>query len=81
MLQRRLPHITVPTMMACAEGDPFDPYPTWNAEWQALGGDMRRSAKPWVVPGARFARLPTGHWPHIEQPTKLADLLVDFFCG
>ena len=81
MLQRRLPHITVPTMMAWAEGDPFEPYPTWNAEWQALGGDMRRSSKPWVIPGARFARLPTGHWPHLEQPTKLADLVLDFFCG
>ena len=53
LLQRRLPRVTVPTMMAWAEGDPFEPYPTWNAEWGSLGGDMRRSSKPWVVPADR----------------------------
>jgi pimeloyl-ACP methyl ester carboxylesterase len=79
MLQRRLPHIRVPSMMAWAEGDPFEPYPTWNAEYEKTGGDPSRSSKPWVIPGARFARLPTGHWPHIEQPAKLSALILDFF--
>lgn len=79
MLQRRLPHITVPTLMAWGEGDVFEPYPTWNKEWDALGGDISRSSKPWVVPGARFVRLPTGHWPHVEQPAKTAELILDFF--
>lgn len=78
MLQRRLPHIRVPSMMAWAEGDPFEPYPTWNAEWQKVDGDVSRSSKPWVIPGARFARLPTGHWPHVEQPAKLSSLILKF---
>jgi pimeloyl-ACP methyl ester carboxylesterase len=81
MLQRRLPHIRVPSMMAWAEGDPFEPYPTWNAEWTKVNGDVSRSSKPWTIPGARFARLPTGHWPHLEQPAKLSALILDFFGG
>jgi pimeloyl-ACP methyl ester carboxylesterase len=81
MLQRRLPQIRVPSIMAWAEGDPFEPYPTWNKEWSDIGGDMRRSSKPWTIPGARFARLPTGHWPHIENPAKLAELVLNFFSG
>ncbi len=79
MLQRRLPHITVPTLMAWGEADVFEPYPTWNEEWESLQGDISRSSKPWVVPGARFARLPTGHWPHLEQPSMTAELILDYF--
>jgi pimeloyl-ACP methyl ester carboxylesterase len=79
MLQRRFAHIRVPSMMAWGEGDRFEPYPTWNAEWAKLDGDVSRSSKPWVIPGARFARLPTGHWPHLEQPAQLSALILDFF--
>ncbi|MSQ71117.1 MAG: alpha/beta hydrolase [Betaproteobacteria bacterium] len=81
MLQRRLPHIAVPSLMAWGEADVFEPYPTWNGEWESLKGDMSRSSKPWIIPGARFVRLPTGHWPHVEQPEKTAGLILDFFAG
>lgn len=78
LLQRRLPLLSVPTLMAFGEGDVFDPYPTWNEEWDALAGDLHRSSKPWTVPGARFARLPTGHFPHIEAPEETAALVREF---
>ncbi len=81
LLQRRLPLISVPTLMAFGEGDVFDPYPTWNEEWDTLNGDLHRSSKPWAVPGARFARLPTGHFPHIEAPDETADLVRAFLQG
>ncbi len=81
MLQRRLPHITVPALMAWGEADFFEPYPTWNAEWDQLGGDITRSSKPWTIPGAKFARLATGHFPHVENPAATAKLLMDFLAG
>ena len=81
MLQRRLPHITVPSLMAWGEADFFEPYPTWNAEWDKVGGDITRSSKPWSIPGAKFARLATGHFPHVENPAATAKLLVDFLAG
>lgn len=81
LLQRRLAHIRVPTLMAFGEGDAVEPYPVWNRQWQALGGDMTRSEMPWVVPGARVERLPTGHYPHLEAPDLTARVLADFLTG
>ncbi len=78
LLHRRLPFITVPTLMLWGEDDPLDPYPTWSAEFDALGGDMHRSSKPWAPPGARFAKLPCGHHPQWELPQQTASLVGDF---
>lgn len=78
MLHRRLPFITVATLMLWGEHDPLDPYPTWSAEFDALAGDMHRSSKPWAPPGARFARLPCGHYPQWELPQQTAALIGDF---
>lgn len=81
VLQRRLAHVGVPTLMAFGEGDVVDPYPTWNRQWEALGGDMTRSDMPWVVPGARVARLPTGHYPHLEAPDLTARVIAEFLAA
>ena len=81
LLQRRLPKITARTLMAWGRGDTMDPWPTWTSEYGALDGDMTRSSKPWVVPGATFALLPTGHAPHWEAPDHVVRLLVEFFAG
>ncbi len=78
MLHRRLPFITVPTLMLWGEHDPLDPYPTWSAQFDALGGDMHRASKPWAPPGARFAKLPCGHHPQWELPRQTAVLISDF---
>lgn len=78
MLHRRLPYLTVPTLMLWGEHDPLDPYPTWSAEFDALGGDMHRSSKPWAPGGARFAKLPCGHHPQWELPQQTAALVGDF---
>ncbi len=79
MLQRRLPFIAVPTLVAWGEADVFEPYPTWNAEWPELKGDVTRSSKPWAPPGAIFRRLPTGHFPHVENPGLTAELILEYF--
>lgn len=33
------------------------------------------------IPGAAYASLPTGHLPHLEEPTTLAALVVNFLDG
>jgi pimeloyl-ACP methyl ester carboxylesterase len=78
MLHRRLPFITVPTLMLWGEHDVLDPYPTWSAEFDALAGDMHRSSKPWAPPGAHFGKLPCGHHPQWELPQQTAALIGDF---
>ncbi len=78
MLHRRLPYITVPTLMLWGEHDPLDPYPTWSAQFDALAGDLHRSSKPWAPPGARFGKLPCGHHPQWELPQQTADLIGEF---
>lgn len=79
MMHRRLPHIAVPALVIWGTGDVMDPYPTWSGEYDELKGDMRRSSKPWTIPGARYVRFDTGHYPHWEQPQQVANLLEDFF--
>jgi len=81
LLQRRLPHIKAKTLVAWGEGDVMDPYPTWTKEYASLGGDMSKSEKPWVIPGAKYVLLPTGHNPHWERPAETAKLLIDFLKG
>jgi pimeloyl-ACP methyl ester carboxylesterase len=78
LLHRRLPYIPVPTLMLWGEHDPLDPYPTWSAQFDALGGDLHRSDKPWAPPGARFVKLPCGHHPQWELPQQTAALIGDF---
>ncbi|MGK2941275.1 MAG: alpha/beta fold hydrolase [Immundisolibacter sp.] len=81
MLHRRMPYISVPVLMAWGEHDALDPYPTWSAEFDALGRDMHRSSKPWAPAGARFAKLPCGHHPQWELPQQAAALAGDFLLG
>ena len=81
LLQRRMPHIKVPTLMVWGVGDVMDPYPTWNEEYEKLGGDMHRSSKPWAPPGAKFKKLNTGHSPQLEDPEVLLPVLLDFLKG
>lgn len=78
MLHRRLPFITVPTLMVWGDSDPLDPYPTWTEEYDKVEGDMRRSSKPWAPPEARFARLASGHYAHWELPEDTARLIKNF---
>lgn len=78
MLHRRLPYISVPTLMLWGEHDALDPYPTWSAQFDALAGDMHRCGKPWAPPGAHFAKLPCGHYPQWELPQQTAELIGDF---
>lgn len=93
MLQRMLPFIKAPTMIIwgkgggkpidpkwkqAGEGDTMDPYPTWTAEWDKIGGDISKSSKPWTIPGAKFAPLATGHNVHWEQPEAFVKIVNDF---
>ena len=81
LLHRRLPHIKASTLVIWGQGDFMDPYPTWTKECEALGGDMSKSEKPWVIPGARYVMLPTGHYPHWELPRETLELVLDFLGG
>ncbi len=81
LLQRRLAHIKAKTLVVWGVGDTMDPYPTWTEEYEALGGDMSKSSKPWVIPGARHVLLQTGHGPQVESVKETVDLLVDFLEG
>jgi pimeloyl-ACP methyl ester carboxylesterase len=78
LLHQRLPKIKMPTLVAWGEGDKMDPYPTWTREFQSLNGDMRRSTKPWVIPGARYVLTDTGHHMHWEKPEFTATLISEF---
>ena len=78
LLHRRLPRITVPTLVIWGKCDWMDPYPTWTEEYERLGGDMSKSTKPWTIPGAQYLLLPTGHFPHWEDPELLVKVLTEF---
>ena len=78
LLHRRLPHIKAETLVVWGVGDTMDPYPTWTQEYDALDGDMSKSTKSWVIPGARHVLLQTGHGPQTESVEETAKLLVDF---
>ena len=34
-----------------------------------------------AMPGSRLVILPTGHFPHVQDPDKIAQVLVEFFRG
>lgn len=78
LLQRRLPQIQVPTMMIWGKGDTMDPFPTWTAEWDKIGGDLSKSSKPWVIPGAKYVLMQTGHNSHWEASEEWLRLVTDF---
>lgn len=77
LLHRRLPHIRVPTLVLWGTGDAMDPYPTWTAEYESLKGDMSKSGKPWVIPGARYVLVDTGHYSHWEIPDETVHHVID----
>ena len=81
MLQQRLSHIAMPTLVLWGTGDVMDPYPTWSKEYDKLKGDMSKSSKPWVIPGARYVLVDTGHYTQWEMPEYTVNLLTEFFKG
>jgi pimeloyl-ACP methyl ester carboxylesterase len=56
----------------------MEPYPTWTEEWDKIGGDVSKSSKPWVIPGAKYVLLPAGHNSHWERPNEISQMVVDF---
>ena len=78
LLHRRLPFVKVPTLVMWGKGDTMDPYPTWSAEYEQLGGDMSKSSKPWVIPGAKYVMTPGGHNSHWETPHIFIDSVLGF---
>ena len=78
LLMRRLPFVEVPTLVVWGEHDPLEPYPVWKAEASQVDHDFTRCSRPWAAPRARFASLPTGHYPHWELPRETADLITPF---
>jgi len=82
LLHRRLPYIEVPTMAVWSTPESKEPYPTWTAEWDKIGGDPRKSSKPWVIPGARYVLLKDRAYnPQWEAPDEFVGLLMAFFKG
>ena len=78
LIQRRLPFIQAPVLMMWAKDEAKDPYPTWVAEWEELGGDMTRSSKPWVSPLVELVRLPDETNPLWESPVEFAGRVARF---
>ena len=78
LLHRRLPHIKVPTLIMWGKRDTMDPYPTWTEEYDRLNGDMSRSSKPWVIPGAKYIMTPDGHNSHWETPELFIKNVLEF---
>ena len=81
LLQRRLLYIQAPVLAMWAKDEAKEPYPTWVAEWERLGGDMSRSSKPWVSPNMELARLPDETNPLWESPGEFAGRVVRFIKG
>jgi pimeloyl-ACP methyl ester carboxylesterase len=78
LIQRRLPYIKAPTLVIWGTGDTMEPFPTWTEEWEKTGGDISKSSKPWVIPGAKYVLLNAGHNSHWEKQTEVADMVLDF---
>ena len=57
--------------------DRKDPHPTWTQEYDRLKGDMSKSSKPWVVPGAKYLMTPTTHI-RFDNPELLAKNCIEF---
>lgn len=93
MLHRRLPYIKVPCMIIwgkggpnphkaawpqAGQGDTMEPYPTWTAEWDHIKGDISKSSKPWVIPGAKYVMTEGGHNLHWEKPKEFVQMVTEF---
>jgi pimeloyl-ACP methyl ester carboxylesterase len=78
LIQRRLPYIKAPTLVIWGKGDTMEPYPTWTEEWEKIGGDVSKSSKPWVIPGAKYVLVDAGHNSHWEQPEEISKMIIDF---
>jgi hypothetical protein len=78
LLQRRMAHIHTPILSMWTQDEAKDPYPTWVKEWEALGGNMQRSSKPWVSPHMSLMRLPDHTNPLWESPATFSEIVTDF---
>ena len=84
LLHRRLPYIRVPTMVMWGKGSPghdgdtMEPYPTWTAEYDSVQGDISKTSKPWVIPGAKYVMSEGGHNIHWEHPQEFTEVVLDF---
>ncbi len=93
LTQRMFPYIKNPTLVIWGKGggkplsdkwkeagvgDTMDPFPTWTEEWDKVGGDLSKSSKPWVIPGAKYLPMATGHNVHWEQPAEFVKVVTDF---
>jgi pimeloyl-ACP methyl ester carboxylesterase len=80
LLHRRVAHIKVPTMVVWSKLDTKEPFPTWTAEWERIGGDPSKASKPWVIPGARYVLLEDRAYnPQWEAPEEFTNLAMEFF--
>jgi 2-hydroxy-6-oxonona-2,4-dienedioate hydrolase len=84
LLHRRLPYIRVPSMVIWGQGtqgkpgDTMEPYPAWTEEYEKAGGDISKTSKPWVIPGAKYVMHQGTHNIHWEHPDQVVKMLVDF---
>jgi pimeloyl-ACP methyl ester carboxylesterase len=79
LLQRRMPYLAMPTCWIWGKSEGMEPWPTYTAEWDQIGGDPRKSSKPWVPPQAEYHLLPVGtHNAHWELPTEVTRICSEF---
>jgi 2-hydroxymuconate-semialdehyde hydrolase len=78
LLHRHLPRIEAPILWIWGTGDTMEPLPTWAEEFDKLGGDMAKSAKPWVSPNSKYFLVQGGHNCHWEQPDTISQYVLDF---
>lgn len=82
LTHRPLSRLRVPVLHLWGEMDRIEPYPTWSAEYDALGGELARSQKPWGASAARYALLRgVGHFPHLEAPQRTVEAIAAFLEG
>ena len=79
LLNDRLAHIRVPTLFIWGEGDWMEPMPTWTQEYDSIDGQLERSSKPWIIPGAQYLFLRgVGHSYESEDPEGAVQTIVGF---
>jgi len=82
LLQRRLPDMKMPILWIWGKSESMEPWPTFTAEWEKIGGDPRKSSKPWVSPNSKYHMLPVGtHNSHWENPTEMVRICSEFIDG
>ena len=81
LLQRRLPHLKMPSLWIWGKSEGIEPWPTWTQEWESIGHDPSRSSKPWVAPNATYHLLERGthnaHWEFPDEITRLCSQFID----